>query len=54
MLGPTSFSWPSTTATHSHSPPCCTHTAVLASKLAVANNLPTRDEEEEEEEEEEV
>jgi hypothetical protein len=36
----TSFSWPSTTATHSHSPPCCAHTAVLASKLAVARSRP--------------
>ena len=41
----TSFSCPSTTATHSHSPvvppdPLCAQTAVLASKEAVARSRP--------------
>ena len=38
----TSFSWPSTTATHSHSfvDPLWAHTAVLASKEAVARSRP--------------
>jgi hypothetical protein len=36
----TSFSWPSTTATHSQSPPLCVQTAVEASNDAVARSRP--------------